>query len=290
MKISRFRLILSGFIFALFLTNSFADNKYESINITSNVEGATIYIDGVEIGKTPIYSHQVFKETDFIIKASANKKYYPDDISKMIHVKKGFHPTIYFEFKKGDGTIIFKGEDAHLYINNKYITTLEEHNRKITHRAGDNLKIEISTRDKRFTTQKNIYAGETIELPYILEKVNLDEELYTLTYDDLMWQDNPEAKTKNLNYEDAQHYCDKLELAGYTNWEIPSTQQLKTLYEIKEKLYNGIGAKAYWSSNQDLNSSHIWKYADALNFENGKVERKVQSFFDGNIRCVRVIE
>lgn len=280
---------LSILISIIFTINLIANDKYSFINITSNIEGADVYLDKIKIGKTPIFSYKVFNNTNINLSLSANKKYYPNDINKTFFIQKNTNPTFDFQFKKGQGEISFYGPDGHLYINDEFITTLEKHNRTIKYPANDNIKIEITNNNKRFSIQKNLYVNEPLDITYKLKEVNLEANLYTLTYNDVMWQDDTESKNKNLIYEDAQRYCKELELAGYTNWEIPSVEQLKSLYEIKDKLYNGIGTKAYWSSNQDLNSSEIWKYSDALDFENGKVEKKVQSFFDGNIRCVRPI-
>ena len=273
-------------LFSLFC---FAEDRYTYININSNVEGADIFIDGIEVGKTPLYSYKVFGGTSINITAKANKKYYPKDINKSVFIEKESMPTIYLEFQRGEGVITFKGPNGHLYINKKFITTLDKYNRAVKYKAADNIKIEIINKDKRYNGTANIYANESIDITYELKEINLDENLYTLKNNELMWQDDKDSGSKTLKFEDAKIYCDELELAGYFDWELPSIEQLKSLYKIKEEIYNGIGGKAYWSSQEDLNSSQIWKYTDTLNFENGKVERKVQSFFDGSIRCVRIV-
>jgi hypothetical protein len=105
-----------------------------------------------------------------------------------------------------------------------------------------------------------------------------------------MWQDNDDSKMKQLKYEDAVKYCKDLKLAHFHNWELPSIEQLKALYKIKDKIENGFGANAYWSSEEVIKSNNIWKYSKTLNFENEKVKEKVQSFYDGNVRCVRKIK
>jgi hypothetical protein len=288
--VRKFNLVI--FLLVIFLSNIYAseEKNFTFINITSNITGATITLDGVEIGKTPIYSHKIFTDTNITIVGSTNKKYYPKDVNKTINVQKNKQPTINLYFKKATGKIFFKGENGHLYINKRYITTLAAHNRIIEHPVGDNLNIEISTLNKKFTTTKNLYADKTLEIEYKLEYINTEANLYTITYNELMWQDNDDSKMKQLKYEDAVKYCKDLKLAHFHNWELPSIEQLKALYKIKDKIENGFGANAYWSSEEVIKSNNIWKYSKTLNFENEKVKEKVQSFYDGNVRCVRKIK
>ena len=73
----------------------------------------------------------------------------------------------------------------------------------------------------------------------------------------LMWQDDEDAKTLELNWNSAMSYCENLELGGYDDWRLPYSEKLERLYSKKSKLKN-VAFDYYWSSSVFSDSSGAW--------------------------------
>jgi hypothetical protein len=82
----------------------------------------------------------------------------------------------------------------------------------------------------------------------------------------------------------AAQYCDDLEYGGYTDWFLPSRDELDLMYRnLKEKGVGGFGNERYWSSSR--NSNGYYRNAQGQNFSNGE-----QNDLDiGNTYSVRAI-
>jgi len=133
-----------------------------------------------------------------------------------------------------------------------------------------------------------------------ISKINVNDDDTDIFRDDdtgLMWQDDIEAKSvikpwvtqANYdlgNYHDASGdtantYCDNLSLGGYSDWRLPTRDELSRLFG--KKLNNTIFCN-YWSSSsyKNCNSNYAW----GLFFGDG-----MPSYMDKNdkryVRCVR---
>ena len=88
-----------------------------------------------------------------------------------------------------------------------------------------------------------------------------------------------------MNWHDAMDYAKKLNLGGFTDWHVPTIEELKEIYKIQKIC--GIEKSDdswFWSSSpsaEDLNS------ASYIGFFKGKsgCNSKTGSF--GCVRCVR---
>ena len=106
----------------------------------------------------------------------------------------------------------------------------------------------------------------------------------------LMWQDNSDAKSLELNWNDAIEYCQELTLDGYSDWRLPSIKELQTLVDIskyKPAIKGGLDNTAsyyYWSSSVHVSdSSQAW----VVHFGDGGTNhyKKAGKLY---VRCVRV--
>ena len=104
-----------------------------------------------------------------------------------------------------------------------------------------------------------------------------------------MWEDTKKSANTAINSEDANEYCETLNLGNYDDWKIPTYEQLELLYKVKEKLYNGYGVKFYWSNNRFQDKAKIWDYAYGKDFTKGKKQKSIIEFKKARIRCVRDI-
>ena len=70
----------------------------------------------------------------------------------------------------------------------------------------------------------------------------------------LMWQQ--ETNRQNMDWSVARSYCEKLPLAGYTDWRLPTLKELKTLVDLNQNpprinhtYFPNTVSSFYWSSN-----------------------------------------
>jgi hypothetical protein len=285
------KLSISKIIFILILPLVFlsgnSDIKYSFVNITSNVDGAKIYLDEKHIGQTPLKMQKVTIGKNITLKGENNSSYHLHNIEKTISLKPADIKNFHLEFSKTKSTLFLIGEDGNLYINGVFNRTLRDDNRLVEVDSSKKLKIEIFNGHKEYISYEDVSKNQYLELNYKLIKPNYKANLYTLKVEDYLWQDNDDAKNKLVKYEDAKDYCKDLELAGFNDWYLPDIEQLQELYNVKDKIYHGIGKKAYWSSQEVDKENAIWTYALAVEFEKGKSSKKVADFFDGNVRCIR---
>jgi hypothetical protein len=84
----------------------------------------------------------------------------------------------------------------------------------------------------------------------------------------LLWMDTDNGS--DVSWGQAQNYCENLDLKGYTDWRLPTVDELKTLYDRSLKTQYKIkgpiklGAATLWSGSTN-NSGDAW----SLNFFNG---------------------
>lgn len=108
----------------------------------------------------------------------------------------------------------------------------------------------------------------------------------------LMWQDDEDAKSLEKIYHEAVSYCENLELGNYTDWRLPSVEEL--LYIADKKKSNpsihspfiNVVSKTYWTSTPYINgSSNSYEYF-GVDFKNGNDTGEHDSS-QNYVRCVR---
>ena len=277
-----YKIILLAFLVVCF---SFADKSY--INIISNAKPTQIFIDNKSIGYTPIKLYQVVSNKPILLRAVANKDYYKKDIITKIKVQDNTIKTIKLKFTKAKAKIFFAGDDANLYIDNKFIKKLNGTNRLVTVDASPKLDIFLKNKFKDKNITINIKANEQKTIKYNLRLTPEDIRLYTTTIDKLMWEDTKHITSSQSNWEDANFYCNKLSIGSFTNWRLPKIKELKSLNKTKDKLYNKLGKQFYWSNTTFDDDKHIWSYSYVFDFTKEKQTKSVQNFDKGLTICVR---
>jgi hypothetical protein len=109
----------------------------------------------------------------------------------------------------------------------------------------------------------------------------------------LMWQDAPYTdaedgayarnhsvgKAGNWNY--AVNYCRRLNYAGYTDWRLPTADELMNVHRIEGQQFVNFRGKDFWTSTPTTEGKYYAVYpADAYPYKT----RKNQTRY---IRCVR---
>jgi hypothetical protein len=276
-------------ILILITSALYADENRAYINITSNADKTIIFLDGKNIGETPIKQYEVTPNKSIRLEATVDKNYYKRDIKTTIKVNNNTIPTFSLKFEKAAAKIFFVGEDAELYINDKFIKSLKRTNRMVTLEADENIKINLVDGYSRAEMYKDIKANTLNTLEYELITIPKEVRLYTSTVNDLMWEDTKEAANTNINWEKGYTYCTNLKIAQYEDFRMPTINELQELYENKDAIYNGFGGKFYWSDSTFDGDKKIWNYSIVKNFEDGTNQKSIKEFDQGRVRCVRDI-
>ena len=106
----------------------------------------------------------------------------------------------------------------------------------------------------------------------------------------LMWQDNKKVNTTKLNWKNARNYCRNLNFAGYSDWRLPTENELlsitdDTIYNPAiKKEFKYVRNNYYWSSTPNISSSRnsMWN----VNFYDGYdyYYYEIGKYY---VRCVR---
>ena len=104
-----------------------------------------------------------------------------------------------------------------------------------------------------------------------------------------MWQDDKSVTNTYLNWSDAKNYCKNLTFAGYSDWRLPTENELlsitdDTIYNPAiKKEFKYVKSSAYWSSTPNVSDSkNAWNvYFD---YANDYYDYKTYKYY---VRCVR---
>lgn len=277
-------------LFLITINYLHANTNKAYVNIISNVENTTIFLDGKEIGKTPIKQYEVTPNKSIYLKAIVDTNYYRRNIKTTIKVNSKTLPTFSLKFNKATAKIFFVGDAAELYIDDKFIKKLNDSNRVVEIEAGKKVKVRLASGESDVEYIKDIKAKSANTLKYKLITIPRDVRLYTSTINELMWEDTKEAANTNINWEKALNYCINLKIANYDDFRLPTINELTELYEFKDQIYNGHGGKFYWSDATFEGEKNIWTYSVGKNFEDGMNQKSIKEFEQARVRCVRDIE
>lgn len=80
------------------------------------------------------------------------------------------------------------------------------------------------------------------------------KEIVTDNITGLMWQDNADASSITKNWGDAKSYCQNLSLGGYSDWRLPSIEELEGIVDFGhsdpaiDPIFQHVASSYYWSS------------------------------------------
>ena len=124
--------------------------------------------------------------------------------------------------------------------------------------------------------------SENLNKVYLDEKNMWQDELYT-EEERRAYLLHKDGKVLNIN--DAVDYCNNLELAGYSDWSLPTSEELKKLYKKRDNLRNYI-SKDFWSQTYHENKQTGYKINIVVNFNDGDTYH-VNEINYNYVRCKR---
>jgi len=122
----------------------------------------------------------------------------------------------------------------------------------------------------------------------VLSSLNAKDVIYDNTTS-LLWQDASDNKDLSITYHEAQEYCSKLVIAQYSDFRIPTLEELQTIIDYtnyKPAIINGFNNapnETFWTSTPFANDKdYVW----SINFKKG--DRNTRAIhYNRHIRCVQ---
>jgi formylglycine-generating enzyme required for sulfatase activity len=94
-----------------------------------------------------------------------------------------------------------------------------------------------------------------------------------------MWE--AKAGSSDISWEEARTYCENLQLGGYSDWRLPTREELKTLHETKaacgwHEPTPVRGAMTVWTSERTDSSARVYNLCtgqdrESQNLTNGSM-------------------
>jgi hypothetical protein len=116
-----------------------------------------------------------------------------------------------------------------------------------------------------------------------------NSDVYMDTRTGILWQDNKDAKSIKQDWSGAKSYCKDLSLSGYSDWHLPSINELETLSNDDKSspaIISGIKniiSSFYWSSSANVNNAKSAWYVYFGNGSSNSSNKDYKSY----VRCAR---
>jgi hypothetical protein len=159
-----------------------------------------------------------------------------------------------------------------------------------THLANGNCEKAQSAYDswKAYTNSTNSSVERRIKSCQDTKKeqVSQNKNYIELKTAGIMVQTKDVTEYLGVYWEDAKSLCDNSIVGGYTNWRLPTNNELRLIYMNKDKVGGFNGGKDfmnydYWSSNK----KNMYDYHDIVSMLNGSSSNNIYS--SARCRCVR---
>lgn len=179
--------------------------------------------------------------------------------------------------EKGDHSIkVAKAIDENYeYIQTKKVFVGEETSTKLSFKLNIGLKASVLAHKNSIKLARWKRSGEVV----------IDTKL------GLIWQDNSKAKTVKKKWKSAKKYCRNLSLRGYSDWQLPSHDELLTIVDYDRykpaimPSFKNVASDNYWLHNQHV---HDIKNAWNVSFSDGSTGYNIiEKSNELYVRCVR---
>jgi len=151
-----------------------------------------------------------------------------------------------------------------------------------------------------FLSATMVFAGGNVNptlsaIAAVPNKICKANKIYIEKDAHLMWQDQAYTDAEDGAYKrnyslakagtwtHAMHYCNRLNYAGYTDWRLPTSDELIHMHRHEGELFSYFRDGDFWTSTPSTDSRYYVVFpADAYQYKRNKKESNY-------IRCVRCI-
>jgi len=134
-----------------------------------------------------------------------------------------------------------------------------------------------------------LYAGNSAAETQKTRRWHVSDNSVTNIRMKLVWQDNSIVKSSKKNWEAAVKYCKNLSLDRYSDWRLPSYDELLTIVDYSKRDpaivdgFRNVASDFYWSETEYTSDpGYVW----TVYFEFGITDHDAKSY-EGYVRCVR---
>ena len=224
-------------LFILFLTTIVYAEK-SKIGVSSNTEGAYIYVDDKKIATIGIgYTSLLLEEGNHTIKVEKTSK----------------NKDWLYSGKK----TIFVSDDTSFNIHIQTRKTASEYRLNRLKKAKKSKKIILSKKTKAKTYKRKSTKPKVFFRAYGLSIIKTRGDFIRSlngvivdTKRKLFWQDSKDVIDRKHAWAEANEYCNSFVLSGISNWRLPSKKELNTLYHAKRnKIFEHEVSGYIWTSD-----------------------------------------
>lgn len=186
--------------------------------------------------------------------------------------------------------------DVQYHVNSVFSGLRDETIQKITESLKDAWIMGYQAAVKDFSIGVVIKVEETNERAYEpVEPENTDDEEEpqipgVIIVTDEIKKEYPELKNLQMiqkepsdymTWNDSMQYAKDLDLGGFNDWRLPTMEELRGIYRVKQAL--GIPSDYHWYwSGSEAGASSAWY----VNFSSGDVSNSYK-YYTNYVRCVR---
>ena len=105
-------------------------------------------------------------------------------------------------------------------------------------------------------------------------------ELPTFSFSGNLYRVYPDIGA--MTWQHAMDACGDLTYGGFTDWYLPSQEELRAMYENKSSI-GGFSGTYYWSSTECRDGAYYWRFGDD-DFYSSNYYSKSHTY---RVRCIR---